>query len=57
MDFIDVIGIVVLLGAPLAVFIRAQWRRDERDRERRGEQDPPGRSKDSYWGGMGRPGR
>lgn len=56
----DVIGVAVLLGVPFAVFIWSQWRREERDRKRqnreRSPQNPTG-SKDSYWGGMGRPGR
>ena len=57
----DVIGVVVLLGVPFVVFIWAQWRREERDRKRqrneRPSEGPTQDSKDSYWGGMGRPGR
>lgn len=57
----DVIGMAVLLGVPIGVFIWRQWTREERERNREREERPPDRpakgSKDSYWGGMGRPGR
>lgn len=57
----DVIGVAVLLGVPFGIFIWAQWRREERDRGRQRNERSPERpaqdSKDSFWGGMGRPGR
>lgn len=56
----DVFGVALLLGVPFAVFVWTQWRREERDRKRQSEGRSPESStgsKDSYWGGMGRPGR
>lgn len=57
----DVIGVVVVLGLPFVLFVWSRWRHEEAERRRRTE-DPTGRDpsepgKDSYWGGMGRPGR
>lgn len=51
----DVLAVVALLGIPLAIFIAVSWRQEERDRDEQGEHRRPGN--DSYWGGMGRPGR
>lgn len=52
------IGVALLLGIPFAIFIAASWRQEERDRDRRNNRPPgSGDQPDSYWGGMGRPGR
>lgn len=56
----DVLVIALLLGIPWYLFLRASWKRDQRDRERwrRGELEGNASGKDprSHWGGMGRPG-
>lgn len=55
----SVIGVGLLFGIPFAVFIWANWKQEQRDRERDQRADGPERrrgSHDSHWGGMGRPG-
>lgn len=57
----DVIRVAALFGIPFAIFIWANWRREQREREhQRGpdaKHEPPDRYRRSYWGSMGRPGR
>ncbi|MFP4511739.1 MAG: hypothetical protein ACLFRV_02195 [Acidimicrobiales bacterium] len=51
----DILGVVLLLGIPFAIFVFVSWKQQERDRDN-GSDHPRGGSHDSHWGGMGRPG-